>query len=183
MTVTSTIAYLIANKAYESNVGITSVIMTFPATMTIAFTLTMIWPKLLERHTMKVYALRFAATAIMFMCAVQLTLSSTVPAKAIRVDKTETTTVTHVIAHPKVHEKKVTIDLGKTALDVLTAQATITTKKSSYGILVESINGYVNGTDNKFWTYMVNGKGAPVGAGEYKVQNGDIIEWNLTSYE
>ena len=72
VTATSTVGYIFSNKAYEVNVGITSVIMTFPVSMIFAFLLAMIWPKLLERHSMKIYGLRFAATAIMFLCAVQL---------------------------------------------------------------------------------------------------------------
>lgn len=72
VTATSTIGYIISNKAYEVNVGITSVIMTFPVSMIFAFLLAMIWPKLMERHSMKIYGLRFAATAVMLWCAIQL---------------------------------------------------------------------------------------------------------------
>lgn len=184
VTATSTVAYLISNKAYETNVGITSVIMTFPASMIIAFVLAVIWPKLMERHTMKVYAMRFAATAVMFVCSMQLTLSaSSVGEVKPIVVKKEQIKVTHTLLYPTTQTQTFMVDAGTTALDVLTTHATISTKKSSYGILVNSINGYVNGTDNKFWTYMVNGKDAQVGAGEYKVQNGDIIEWKFTSYE
>jgi drug/metabolite transporter (DMT)-like permease len=69
---TSTIAYVTSNKAYEAHVGITSVIMSFPSSMILAFILAIVWPQLMERHTMKVYAMRFAATAVMFWCAIQL---------------------------------------------------------------------------------------------------------------
>lgn len=72
VTGTSTVGYILSNKAYEVNVGITSVIMTFPVSMILAFILALIWPKLMERHLMKIYALRFAATAVMLWCAVQL---------------------------------------------------------------------------------------------------------------
>lgn len=69
---TSATAYVISNKAYEAHVGITSVIMTFPMSMILAFILAVLWPTLMERHSMKIYALRFAATAVMFLCAIQL---------------------------------------------------------------------------------------------------------------
>jgi len=69
---TSSLAYILSNKAYEVNVGITSVIMTFPGSMILAFVLALLWPKLMERHSMKIYALRFAATAVMLVCALQL---------------------------------------------------------------------------------------------------------------
>jgi drug/metabolite transporter (DMT)-like permease len=72
VTMTSTAAYVLSNKAYEQNVSITTAIMTFPSTLVLAFILAMIWPKLLERHSMKIYALRFLATGIMFWCALQL---------------------------------------------------------------------------------------------------------------
>ena len=185
VSITSVVAYLVSNKAYESNVGISSVIMTFPSSMIIAFVLAMIWPKLLERHTMKVYALRFTATAIMFVCAVQLTLLSSTPSDVTATTpvKKDVVTITHILTLSNDQKEKISIQAGSTALDVLATQATISTKESSYGILVESINGYVNGTDNKFWTYSINGKDAPVGAGEYKLQNGDIIEWKFSSYE
>ncbi len=186
VTATSTVAYLISNKAYESNVGVTSVIMTFPASMIIAFVLAVIWPKLMERHTMKVYALRFAATAVMFVCAIQLTLASVVvPANPVTKTKSvqASVSITHSILFPETVTRTITVQTGKTALEILDSTATITTSKSSYGVLVESVNGYKNGTDNKYWTYMINGKEAPIGAGEYIVKNGDIIEWKFTSYE
>jgi len=72
VSVTSTVGYLLANKAIETNVGITSVIMTFPLPMILAFIISLIWPKLMEKHPLKIYAIRFAATAIMFMCALGL---------------------------------------------------------------------------------------------------------------
>lgn len=70
---TSTAGFIASNKAYEGNVGISSAIMTFPSSMILAFILALIWPKLMERHSMKIYAMRFAATAVMFVCALQLT--------------------------------------------------------------------------------------------------------------
>lgn len=72
ITITSTIAYLISNKAYEVNVGITTVIMSIPSSMILAFIMSRIWPTLMEKHPLRVYAVRFIAAAIMFVCAIQL---------------------------------------------------------------------------------------------------------------
>lgn len=72
VSLTSTIAYVISNRAYEGNVSVTTVIMSFPSSMVIAFFLALIWPSLMERHSMKVYAMRFGATAVMLLCALQL---------------------------------------------------------------------------------------------------------------
>lgn len=72
VTGTSTAAYIISNRAYEGNVGITSVIMTFPVSMILAFVMSLIWPTLMEKHLPKIYALRFLAAGVMFWCAIQL---------------------------------------------------------------------------------------------------------------
>lgn len=61
-----------ANIAYGVNVGITSIIITLPLSMMIAFFLAIFWPTLLEKHTLKVYAIRFTAASIMIWGALQL---------------------------------------------------------------------------------------------------------------
>jgi len=62
----------VANIAYGVNVGVTSIIITLPISMMIIFLLSVVWPKLLEKHTLKVYAIRFASAAIMIWGALQL---------------------------------------------------------------------------------------------------------------
>lgn len=47
------------------------------------------------------------------------------------------------------------------------------------GVLVESIDGIDNGTDNKYWQYWVNGKLPMVSADKKEVKNGDRIEWKF----
>ncbi len=66
------IAELAANKAYAENVGISSVIISLPFSMILAFLLSIFAPKLLEKHTHKVYAIRFAAAAVMIISALKL---------------------------------------------------------------------------------------------------------------
>ena len=69
---TSTVGYIISSKAYETNVGITSTIMSFPSSMVLAFIMSFIWPKLMEKHSLKIYVIRFAAAAVMFVSTLGL---------------------------------------------------------------------------------------------------------------
>jgi len=46
-------------------------------------------------------------------------------------------------------------------------------------ILINSINGVVNGEDGKYWQYYVNGDIPMVGADKYTVSNGDYVEWRF----
>lgn len=67
-----TIGTLAANKAFSQNVGITSVILTLPISMFIAVVLSFFAPQLLEKHTVKVYAVRFVAAGAMIAAALLL---------------------------------------------------------------------------------------------------------------
>ena len=72
VTLTTVFGGLAVNKAYAVNVGITTVIMSIPSSMILAFIMSIFWPKLMEKHTLKIYAVRFTAAAVMFWCAVRL---------------------------------------------------------------------------------------------------------------
>lgn len=61
-----------ANAAYKTNLSISSLIMNVPFSMVFAFLFSVFAPKLLEKHTLKIYAIRFVSTAIMIYSAVQL---------------------------------------------------------------------------------------------------------------
>lgn len=67
------ITNITSSVANGVNIGITSLIMAIPFSMLIAFVLSIFMPKLLEKHTLKVYAIRFTAAAIMIYGAFQLT--------------------------------------------------------------------------------------------------------------
>jgi hypothetical protein len=68
----------------------------------------------------------------------------------------------------------------KTVLEQLRTQAgEVTVKDSSYGEYVEAIDGLKGGTDNKYWTYYVNGQMANIGAGEYVAKGGEEIVWKF----
>ena len=60
------------NRAYQDNVVVTSIITSLPISMILAFILSLIYPTLLEKHTIKVYAIRFTAAAIMILAALKL---------------------------------------------------------------------------------------------------------------
>jgi len=44
------------------------------------------------------------------------------------------------------------------------------------GYLIEEIND-IKGANGKYWTLYVNGKYATVGVSQYKLNNGDVIDW------
>lgn len=49
------------------------------------------------------------------------------------------------------------------------------------GIFIESIGGKTNNFNSGYyWQYWVNGLYAKVGAGSYKLQDGDVVEWKYT---
>jgi drug/metabolite transporter (DMT)-like permease len=63
---------LAANKAYQTNVSISSSIISLPLSSVLAFTLFLAVPKLLEKHTTKVYAARFVGTVLIILAAIKL---------------------------------------------------------------------------------------------------------------
>jgi drug/metabolite transporter (DMT)-like permease len=67
-----TIGTLAVNKAFAISVSITSTIISIPVSMAIAFLFSVFAPQLLEKHTLKVYAVRFISAAIMIVAASQL---------------------------------------------------------------------------------------------------------------
>jgi len=67
------IGELVSNKAFAGNVGISSIIISLPLSMLLVFLFAIWKPSLLERHTMKVYAIRFIAAGVMIWGALMLT--------------------------------------------------------------------------------------------------------------
>ena len=63
---------LAANKAFATNVTISSAIISIPFSMIIAFLFAVYAPKLLEKHTAAIYAVRFIAAAVMIVAAIKL---------------------------------------------------------------------------------------------------------------
>lgn len=71
---------------------------------------------------------------------------------------------------------------GETALELIKRTHPTETKDYDFGTLVEAIDGVKNGNGNKYWILYVNGKQATVGAGAYKIQKNDAIEWRFEAY-
>lgn len=63
---------LAAYKAFEGNVGLSSVIISLPVSMFLAFILSLWKPSLMEKHSLRVYLVRFTAAGIMIWSALQL---------------------------------------------------------------------------------------------------------------
>ena len=55
----------------------------------------------------------------------------------------------------------------------------INNTQHDFGILVESINGFKNGKDNKYWQYWVNGKIGDVSADRKIIKPTDKVEWKF----
>lgn len=68
---------------------------------------------------------------------------------------------------------------NRTVLDQLKDKAKVVTKDSQYGQYVDSVNGMQGGTNNKYWTFYVNGQMANIGAGEYRTKGGETITWKF----
>ena len=80
--------------------------------------------------------------------------------------------------------KQVAITGNETALGVLQeasagdSQVRLSTKVyAGLGTLVDGLNGIKNGTGKKYWQYKVNGMMPQIGAGQYKLKDGDSIDW------
>lgn len=84
----------------------------------------------------------------------------------------------------------VSVFSGESVLDLLKAlnagdqQIELETKDyAGLGVLVESMVGKKNGTNNRYWQYKVNGVMPQVGADAYGLQNGDTVQWYFASSE
>jgi drug/metabolite transporter (DMT)-like permease len=72
MSLFASVGILASLKAFESNVGISSAIISLPASMIMVYIISLLKPKLLEKHTQRVYLVRFLAAGVMFTCALLL---------------------------------------------------------------------------------------------------------------
>lgn len=73
---------------------------------------------------------------------------------------------------------------GMTAFSIL-EEATkkdgieVASTKYDFGVMVNSVGAYKGGDDGKYWMYYVNSKVPDVGADQYKVKAGDVVEWKF----
>lgn len=61
-------------KAFSRNVGISSIIISLPISMILVFILSFWKPELLEKHTLKVYLIRFISAGVMIWGALKLSI-------------------------------------------------------------------------------------------------------------
>lgn len=75
------------------------------------------------------------------------------------------------------------IAVGKTAFDLTKEKTSIKTKGEGENAYVTEINGQeALNSKKEYWAFYVNGKQATVGAGSYKLKDGDKIEWKIEKY-
>jgi hypothetical protein len=73
--------------------------------------------------------------------------------------------------------------IGKTALEATQSVAKVETTGTGVNAFVMAINGRkVDAKKHEFWELDANGSETQVGAGSYTVQNGDKIEWKVSTY-
>ncbi len=48
-----------------------------------------------------------------------------------------------------------------------------------FGSFIKQIGDKENGKDNKYWQYWVNNEYAQVGASQFQLEDGDIVEWKF----
>lgn len=93
---------------------------------------------------------------------------------------TETTTV-ETTASPASEVVTYQGQEGKNALEVLKSEFTVTTEETSFGEMVQSINGLA-ADDSHYWALYVNGEMASVGAADIQTTPSDTIEWRYTGF-
>jgi len=75
------------------------------------------------------------------------------------------------------------VEKGDTALDLTRKVADVVTSGEGEMAFVTSIDGRAaDSSKNEFWELVVNGASSQVGAGSYTVQDGDKIEWRISTY-
>jgi hypothetical protein len=72
---------------------------------------------------------------------------------------------------------------GSTALDITRLISNVETSGEGEMAFVTSIDGRVaDQAKNEFWELIINGAPSQVGAGSYTVQEGDTIEWRISTF-
>ncbi|OGK09947.1 hypothetical protein A2767_01030 [Candidatus Roizmanbacteria bacterium RIFCSPHIGHO2_01_FULL_35_10] len=75
------------------------------------------------------------------------------------------------------------IEEGKTALDLLKQTGSVVTVGEKENAYVVGVNGIKADEEKKeYWSLYINDKISQVGAGSYKLKNGDKIEWKIETY-
>ena len=86
-------------------------------------------------------------------------------------------------AKPESTTYKGKLEKVTTALELLQQQAEVKMKGTDVEAFIIEINGRkADEAQREYWSMYVNGKPAEVGAGSYKLQDGDTIEWKIEQY-
>ena len=95
--------------------------------------------------------------------------------------KASTVTVKQTVEGSNLNQSSYTVEEGQKAIILLKASHKVETKTySGIGEFVESIDG-IKPDSKHFWEFFINGKSSQVGASDYTLKNGDVIEWKLTA--
>lgn len=92
-----------------------------------------------------------------------------------------TISFTQTIVSPEeaIEDGAIQAQATESALEVLKRTHTVELKHFSFGDVADSIDGTQGGDGGRYWIFYVNGKMSDVGAGEYKIKNGDQIIWKF----
>lgn len=126
-----------------------------------------------------VAAALFGASSIVF----KINGSKAISTQAVSSNRIQ---VTHTITFsPKEHKiDTVMMDAGSTALDLLKKTATVKTQGERENTFVTQIDGILADANKKeFWAFYVNDKQSDTGAGSYKLQKNDHIEWKREKFK
>lgn len=84
--------------------------------------------------------------------------------------------------------QKLSLQSGDTVFSLLTrldaSQKSLTVASQDYkdlGVMIQSINGFKNGGNGRYWQYWVNNEYAQAAADKQPVLPGDAIMWKFTS--
>ncbi|WBL17629.1 DUF4430 domain-containing protein [Sutcliffiella sp. NC1] len=81
-----------------------------------------------------------------------------------------------------ISEEALQFEEGETLIDVMHEHFELTTDDS--GAFIVGINGIESDYENNyFWIYTANNEEVLVGANEYVLKDGDVIEFNYSKYE
>jgi len=125
------------------------------------------------------------AVLIIGFFLVQCSLKIAIPQLKTKVEKEITVSLLLNFGDENIKTfENVKLKEGKTIFDLLKKVTQENNMEFSYkeypdlGVFIESIDNISNDAKtNKWWQYWVNGQYSQVGASNYKLKNGDIIEW------
>jgi major membrane immunogen (membrane-anchored lipoprotein) len=101
------------------------------------------------------------------------------------IEKQEETTITVTLTKDKeaetLEEKEVVIEEGDILLDVMKENFDIEEKEPGYILSIDGTKA--DEAESMFWALSVNGEMSGVGAAEVELKNGDIVNFDLQSWE